>query len=138
MTFPFEVAFEQVQANPEVYIEAIFAGLVSDFLVLPRGQGFVEYPLFEYGYEALKQATAGFREVIPATLEAVVTDMPIALIVLRTMLGFTPSEWAYIATQRTGVVISQGAARALDRKIRMEPTVPGQRQSNARKGFGAA
>jgi len=124
MPFPFEVSFEQVQANPEAYIEAIFACLVSEFLVLPRGQGFVEYPVFERGYEALKQATAGFREVTPATLEAVVLDVPIALIVLRTMLGFTPPEWAYIATQRTGVVLSQGAARTLDRKIRLDPTQP--------------
>jgi hypothetical protein len=124
MTFPFEVSFEHIQANPDVYIEAIFASLVSDFLVLPRGLGFVEYPVFESGYEALKQATTGFREVTPATLEAVVIDMPIVLIVLRMLLGFTPSEWAYIATQRTGVIISQGAARSLDRQIRMFPTKP--------------
>jgi hypothetical protein len=68
MTLPFEVSFEQVQANPDVYIEAIFASLVSDFLVLPRGLGFVEYPVFESGYEALKQATTGFREVTPANV----------------------------------------------------------------------
>jgi hypothetical protein len=37
------------------------------------------------------------------------------------MLGFTPPEWAYIATQRTGVTVTQGAVRSLDRKIRMEP-----------------
>ena len=124
MTFPFEVSFEYVQANPDTYIEAIFASLVSEFLILPRGHGFIEYPVFERGYEALKRATGGFREVTPTTLEAVVSDGPIALIVLRTMLGFTPPEWAYIATQRTGVAISQGAARTLDRKIRMAPTQP--------------
>jgi hypothetical protein len=120
-----------------VYIEAIFASLVSDFLVLPRGQGFVEYPVFERGYETLKQATAGFREVTPATLEAVVRDMPIALIVLRALLGFTPSEWAYIATQRTGVIISQGAARTLDRQIRMYPTMPLSRGKVTRERIGA-
>jgi hypothetical protein len=124
MTFPFEVSFEQVQANPDMYIETIFASLVSEFLVLPRGQGFVEYPVFERAYEALKQVTAGFREVTPATLEAVVIDVPMALIVLRALLGFTPSEWAYIAAQRTDIAISQGAARTLDRQIRMYPTRP--------------
>jgi len=40
------------------------------------------------------------------------------------MLGFTPPEWAYIATQRTGVAVSQGFIRSLDRKIRMEPFKP--------------
>ena len=67
MTFPFEVPFERVQGNPEAYIEAIFACLVSEFLVLPRGRGFIEYPVFERGYEVLKQATAGFREGAPST-----------------------------------------------------------------------
>src|SRR5262249_32966486 len=49
---------------------------------------------------------------------------PIALIVLRTMLGFTPPEWAYVATLRTGVDIPQGAVRTLDRGIRVAPTKP--------------
>ena len=40
------------------------------------------------------------------------------------MLGFTPSEWAYITTQRTGVKVTQGFARTLDRKIRMTPSSP--------------
>ncbi len=50
--------------------------------------------------------------------------MPIALIVLRTMLGFTPPEWAYITSQRTDVQVSQGAIRTIDRKIRMAPDTP--------------
>ena len=40
------------------------------------------------------------------------------------MLGFTPPEWAYIASQRTGVPIEQGAARTLDRSIRLSPLTP--------------
>lgn len=40
------------------------------------------------------------------------------------MLGFTPPEWAYLATQRTDVQIDQGFARALDRKIRLAPLNP--------------
>ncbi len=40
------------------------------------------------------------------------------------MLGFTPPEWAYITTQRTGVEVSQGFARNVDRKIRMDPLKP--------------
>ena len=37
------------------------------------------------------------------------------------MLGFTPPEWAYYATQHTGLAVTQGAARIIDRKIRMKP-----------------
>ena len=51
----------------------------------------------------------------------VVFETPIALIVLRCMLGFTPPEWAYYATRHTGVEVTQGAARTIDRNIRMKP-----------------
>jgi hypothetical protein len=44
------------------------------------------------------------------------------LIVLRAMLGFTPSEWAYLASRQEGIAISQGQARSLDRAIRLNPT----------------
>ena len=124
ITFPFEVSFEHIQAAPDTYVQAIFSCLESEFLVLPKGQGFIEYPMFETGYEALKQATAAFTTLTPPTLYSVVLDVPISLIVLRTMLGFTPSEWAYIATQHTGVEVSQGFVRTLDRQIRLQPFKP--------------
>lgn len=91
---------------------------------MPRGPGFVEYTTFASGYEALKRATTDFQEVTPATVEPIVFRLPIALIVLRCMLGFTPPEWAYYATQETNVDIPQGAVRTLDRQIRMEPKKP--------------
>lgn len=49
---------------------------------------------------------------------------PVVLIVLRTILGFTPPEWAYIAENRKGVNIPQNAARSLDRNIRSLPDRP--------------
>lgn len=48
-------------------------------------------------------------------------NAPVVLLVLRCMLGFTPPEWAEYATRHTGVQIPQGAARSLDRTIRMNP-----------------
>jgi hypothetical protein len=123
-TFPFEVPFEQVQTNPDAYVTAIFSCLESEFLVLPNGIGFIDYPVFEAGYEALKQATAAFTNMTLTTVFSVTTDVPISLIVLRTMLGFTPPEWAYIATEQTGITVSQGFVRSLDRKIRIEPLKP--------------
>ena len=44
-----------------------------------------------------------------------------SIVVIRCILGFTPSEWAYAATQRTRTEISQGFTRSLDRKIRLNP-----------------
>lgn len=124
MKFPFEVPFDQVQASPDEYVSVVFSCLESDFLVLPKGDGFVEYPIFETGYEALKQATEGFTNITSTAMLRVALEVPISIVVIRTMLGFTPPEWAYLATQRTGVEVSQGFVRTLDRKIRMSPLKP--------------
>lgn len=121
MSFPFEVSFEAVETDIDAYVDKIFSNLRSEFLTLPKGPGFVEYPVFQKGYEELKKATGGFRELSPERLIQIVYDVPICLIVLRTMLGFTPPEWAYVASQETGIKIPQGAARTIDRKIRMRP-----------------
>lgn len=90
-------------------------------MVMPKGRGFVDYPTFEEGYEALKRVTEGFQKMEVGPILGTVLETPIALIVLRTMLGFTPSEWAYITTCRSGQEVSQNYARAIDRRIRMNP-----------------
>ena len=121
MPFPFEVPFDELQPDVDAYVDAVFGCLESEFLVMPKGKGFVEFPVFENGYEALKRATGNFRDVTPDTVAPVVFEAPIVLIVLRCMLGFTPPEWAYYASRHTGVEIAQGSARSIDRKIRMTP-----------------
>jgi hypothetical protein len=72
----------------------------------------------------LKRVTEGFRKVAPATVVETVHEVPITLVVLRAMLGFTPPEWAYVTSQRTGVEVPQGAARTLDRTVRLKPLIP--------------
>lgn len=121
---PFEATFEQIQIDPESFISIVFSSLVSEFLVLPKGEGFVDYPTFESGYEHLKQATEGFKRIAPGRILPVTVQQPISIIVLRAMLGFTPPEWAYITTQRTAVDVSQGFTRSLDRSVRMQPNTP--------------
>lgn len=91
---------------------------------MPKGVGFVEYSVFERGYEALKTATKGFSEVEPAKVLPVTLAEPISIVVLRTMLGFTPPEWGYVTTRRTGVNVAQGFVRSLDRRVRMSPETP--------------
>lgn len=39
-------------------------------------------------------------------------------------MGFSPPEWAYVSTQRSGTLVSQGFVRSLDRKIRVAPLTP--------------
>jgi hypothetical protein len=55
---------------------------------------------------------------------SVAISEPVSIVVLRTMLGFTPPEWGYVTAQRTGVSVSQGFVRSLDRKVRMSPEKP--------------
>jgi len=122
--FPFEATFEEILQDPEPFIDAVFSCLESEFLVMPKGVGFVEYPIFERGYEALKAATRNFTEMLPERVFPVTVREPISIVVLRTMLGFTPPEWGYVATRRTGVEVPQGFVRALDRNVRMAPEAP--------------
>src|SRR6266567_7472187 len=124
ITFPFEVPYDELEANLEEYVSAVFSCLESEFLVLPKGDGFIDYAVFETGYEALKKTTSDFAQVSPEQLLELVTSKPISLVVIRSILGFTPSEWGYLTTQRKGIQVTQSFARTLDRKVRMQPLLP--------------
>jgi hypothetical protein len=124
MALPFEIPFETVRKDLDTYVNAVFACLQSEFLTLPKGPGFVEYPVFEQGYAELKRGTHNFRQVSPAAILDCVCRVPVAFVVLRTILGFSPPEWASVTSNRSGVDVTQGAIRALDRRIRMGPLTP--------------
>ena len=49
MLFPFEVDFEEVRSDLDTYVDAVFSCLESEFLVMPKGDGFVEFSVFEDG-----------------------------------------------------------------------------------------
>ena len=130
MPFPFELPFEELSAQLDACVDAVFGALQSDFLTMPKGNGFVEYPVFEQGYEALKRATEGFQNLSSDTVFETVCRTPIALIVVRAMLGLTSPEWAYLTTQRTKTEVRQGAVRSLDRRIRVSPLLPLRRNGD--------
>lgn len=111
--YPFEASFDEILKDSERFVDAVFSCLESEFLIMPKGAGFIEYPVFERGYEALKTATRGFSELKPDKVLSVTMAEPISIVVLRTMLGFTPPEWGYLTTQRTGVSVAQGFIRSL-------------------------
>ena len=119
---PFEVPYDEIAADPDWYIDAVFETLQSSFLILPRGTGFVPYRAFQQAYEVLKRRTTGFTIVNSVTVMSALLENALAFIVLRSMLGFTPSELAYAASQEASVRVSQGFARSLDRGIRTNHT----------------
>jgi hypothetical protein len=122
MKFPFEATLPELEAELDSYVDSVFAALESEFLILPRGEGFVEYAAFEGAFQALKQATAGFTLLDPQRVLLAALEAPLVLVVLRAILGFTPPEWAYVTARREGVALSQGFIRNLDRQIRKEPS----------------
>lgn len=134
MQFPFETPFDKVELNLEEHVDAVFSCLQSEFLTLPKGPDFIEYSVFEHGYQALKKVTKDFRDFSPDSVVRTVSEIPVSLIVLRTMLGLTPPEWAYLTSEDTDVAISQGASRNIERTIRASPEVPIKGNSGVRAG----
>jgi len=92
MPLRFEANYADPALSFEPLVDEVFSELKSSFLELPRGEGFVDYATFERGYQALKKATNAFATVTAATVEAAVAEAPIAFVVFRTILGFTPPE----------------------------------------------
>lgn len=120
----FEADYRDVGLAFDPLIDEVFSELESSFLRMPRGAGFIEYAIFEQGYQELKRATDAFVNVTPESVAGAVASSPMAFIVFRTILGFTPPELAYLSAEMTGTAIDQGAARAIDRSIRLAPLVP--------------
>ena len=46
MKSPFEVSFEELRQNLDIFVSSVFSYLESEFLVMPKGPGFVEYATF--------------------------------------------------------------------------------------------
>lgn len=124
MPLRFDADYSSPSLSFDPLVDEVFAELKSSFLELPRGEGFIDYATFERGYQALKRATGDFETVTRATVEASVAEAPISFIVFRSILGFTPPEWAYITSETTDVKVDQGAARMIDRSMRMQPLTP--------------
>ena len=49
MRYPFEATPEELEADLDQLVDAVFSSLESEFLVMPRGDGFIDYPAFFRG-----------------------------------------------------------------------------------------
>ncbi len=120
----FDIDYSDPSVVWEPLVNEVFDELKSSFLEMPRGEGFIDYRTFEAGYQTLKRYTNAFERVTADTVHAAVREAPISLIVFRCILGFTPPEWAYVTTEIAGIPVDQGAARAIDRRMRLKPLTP--------------
>lgn len=117
----FDLDYRKPKIDWDPIVDEVFSELKSSFIEMPKGEGFIEYATFERGYQALKRQTDAFVKVTPDNVMSAVRKAPIAFIVFRCILGFSPPEWAYLTTELTGVEVDQGAARTIDRRIRLKP-----------------
>ena len=122
MPLRFDIDYDDPDIAWEPLVDEVFSELTSSFLEMPKGEGFIDYPTFEKGYQELKRSTDSFAALTQENVFAAVLEVPIA--VFRCILGLSPVEWAHITTERTGVAVDQGAARSIDRKFRMNPLGP--------------
>ena len=124
MPLRFDIDYDDPDIAWEPLVDEVFGELTSSFLEMPKGEGFIDYPTFEKGYQELKRSTDSFASLTTENVFVAVLEVPIAFIVFRSILGLSPAEWAYITTERTGVTVDQSAARSIDRKFRMNPLSP--------------
>lgn len=127
MTKPFELSPTDLETHLEAMVDATFGDLTSQFLTLPKGNGFIEFPEFQDAYEVLKGATAAFQDVTKQSVWAAVRRDALTLVVLRTILGLSPPEWADLATSETAVTVPTNAVLVANTGLaRFVPRAPGR------------
>jgi hypothetical protein len=115
---PFEVDGHNLRDRLEEFVNITIADLRSEFLILPKGRGFIEYIDFRDAYEVLKRITGSFTTFTPEVVHQAVVQNSRVFSVVRAILGMTPGEWADLARTELRSDVSQNAAREIDRACR--------------------
>ncbi|TDQ54792.1 hypothetical protein [Actinorugispora endophytica] len=118
---PYEVAPDDIPSHLGELVQSTFDDLTSQFMLLPRGASFLEYPEFRSGYEALRKHTNGFTVLDVDRCWNAVKQCAIAGIVLRTIVGVTPPEWQDLAKEETDQQFPNNWARGLDKHMKTNP-----------------
>ena len=120
MLRPFETSSQQLTSHLDELVSAVYDDLESSSLIMPKGTAFVEYARFREAYEEVKRATEGFRSFTPETVWSALVADSLTLVVVRTILGLTPPDWATLAKVELGENIPQTAARDIDTRARTD------------------
>lgn len=118
MPHPFELDAAQLEASLDRLVDVTFRDLQSQFLVLPKKGSFIEYSAFQAAYEVLKRHMKGFAVLNEREVWAALREDALGLVVLRTVVGMSPGEWAEIARQERGSDVSTTFARGIDVQVR--------------------
>lgn len=118
--YPFEVDGDYLASHIDEMVDVTFADIQSQFLMMPRGQNFIEFWSFQDAYEALKQETDAFARFSDETVWKALGRNALVFVVVRTILGVSPPEWADLAKAERDVDVPQNVARQLDARCRSE------------------
>jgi len=119
---PFEVDAGYLESHLDALIDVTFRDIQSQFLLMPHGPNFMEFATFQDAYEVLKQETGSFERFDDETVWKAMRRNGLVFVVIRTILGVSPPEWAELAQTERKVDIPQNVARQLDTRCRREAT----------------
>jgi hypothetical protein len=117
---PFEVEPGYLREHLDEMVNVTFSDLQSQFLVLPKGNNFVDYGEFQEAYEVLKHHTNAFTTFTNEVVWNALKEHSLCFLILRTILGVSPPEWADLANAEVGSTITQGYIRGLDQRCRTD------------------
>lgn len=120
MARPFEIPFAELPARIDEMVDATFGDLQSQFLLMPKGAGYVEFADFQDAFEVLKRCTASFNACTEENVWLALEQDALCLVVLRCIIGLSPPEFAELARDEMGSDLTQSAARTLDARVRRE------------------
>ena len=83
MPLRFDADYNDPDIAWDPLVDEVFGELTSSFLEMPKGEGFIDYPTFEKGYQALKRHTNAFAATTPDKVLAAVHEVPIVFVVSR-------------------------------------------------------
>ncbi len=92
MPRPFEFTSANLQDLMEGLVDSTFSDIQSQFLVLPRGENFVEYHEFQTAFEVLRRQTNAFADLTETRVWNALRQNSLCFGVIRTMLGMSPPE----------------------------------------------
>ncbi|GGK16624.1 hypothetical protein GCM10010124_06570 [Pilimelia terevasa] len=133
---PYEVEPTDIPIHLRELVQSTFDDLTSQFMLLPRGASFLEYPEFRAGYEALRKHTDGFKVLDVDRCWSALRQNAIAGIVLRTIVGVTPPEWQDLAKEETDAQFPNNWARGLDKSMKTNPNYFGTRGGSSELTVG--
>lgn len=116
--FPFQASTDVLEQQIDHFVDATIGSLQSYYLTMPLGNNFTAYAGFKGAYQVLARDTNEFAAFTPENIRRAMEADPLVFVVLRCILGFSPPELAHLAAEDSGLDITQGFVRSLDKRAR--------------------